>query len=275
MASDPNSSPLAFFGAELKRLRQRAGITQTELANRTNYALATVSAYETGTRIPSKDFSERADNVFGTDGDLTRLQGLVESVSVRPWFRDRVEVERKATEIREYDSYQVPGLLQTEDYARTVVSAGRPMLSEDEVERAVALRLTRQQILEPDDDSPLDQDHTLRLWVIMDEAALYRVVGSQEIMRAQREHLSAMAERSNVTIQIIPNGEGVTCAYGRAFTILASNSGSSVVYLEDIIKAGYVRDRDQVAQFTLRFDYLRASALDDKRSLKLIQGDGI
>jgi transcriptional regulator with XRE-family HTH domain len=275
MASDPNSSPLAFFGAELKRLRQRAGMTQSALAEQTNYALATVSAYETGTRIPSKDFSERADKVFGTEGDLTRLHGLVESVSVRPWFRDRVEVERKATEIREYDSYQVPGLLQTEDYARAVVSAGRPMLSEDEIERAVALRLTRQQILEPDADSPIDQDHAPRLWVIMDEAALNRVVGSPEVMRAQREHLSAMAERPNITIQIIPNDEGVTCAYGRAFTILTSNSGSTVVYLEDIIKAGYVRDRDQVAQFTLRFDYLRASALDDKRSLKLIQGDGI
>lgn len=74
MSNDPNTSPLAFYGSELKRLRQRAGITQSEVAKRTNYALATVSAYENGTRIPSKDFSERADKVFGTDGDLTRLQ---------------------------------------------------------------------------------------------------------------------------------------------------------------------------------------------------------
>ncbi len=273
--SDPNSSPLAFYGGELKRLRERTGITQTELARRTNYALATVSAYETGTRIPSHDFSERADKVFGTEGDLTRLQAMVDNVSVRPWFRDRVEVERKATEIREYDSYQGPGLLQTEDYARTVVSAGRPMLSEDEIERAVAVRMTRQQILEPDDDTPLDQEHTPRLWAIMDESALHRVVGSAEIMQAQRAHLAAMAQRPNITIQIIPNSEGVTCAYGRAFSILTVNSGSAVVYLEDIIKAGYVRDRDQVAQFTLRFDHLRASALDDKRSLKLIKGEGI
>jgi transcriptional regulator with XRE-family HTH domain len=77
MATDPYSSPLAYFGNELKRLRQRAGITQTDVAERTNYALATVSAYETGARIPSADFAERADKVFGTDGDFARLQRLV------------------------------------------------------------------------------------------------------------------------------------------------------------------------------------------------------
>ncbi len=108
---DPYSSPLAFFRAELKRLRERAGMTQTDIAKQTNYALSTVSAYENGTRIPSADFAERADKIFGTDdksggdGDLTRLQKLVEQVSVRPWFRDRVEVERKSTEIREYEDY--------------------------------------------------------------------------------------------------------------------------------------------------------------------------
>lgn len=116
MAIDPYSSPLAFFGAELKRLRERASMTQSDVAGQTNYALSTVSAYETGTRIPSADFAKRADSLFGTDsrladdeGDLTRLQHLVEQISVRPWFRDRVEVERKATEIREFDSYQIPG----------------------------------------------------------------------------------------------------------------------------------------------------------------------
>lgn len=281
MDTDPYSSPLAYFMAELKRLRERAGMTQTEVADRTNYALSTVSAYETGRLIPSAAFAERADEVFGTDdydkatrthnGDLARLQRLVERVSVRPWFRDRMEVERKATEIREYDSYQLPGLLQTEDYARAVISAGRPKMSEDEIERAVAVRMTRQQILERDDDLPADQDNTPRLWVIIDEAALLRVVGSPEIMRAQREHLAGMTKRPNVTIQVIPNDEGVTCAYGRAFTILISNNGSSVVYLEDLINAHYVRTRDEVAQFALKFDHLRTNALTDDKSLRLIK----
>src|SRR5450755_2828205 len=282
MDSDPYSSPLAYFRAELKRLRERSGMTQGEVAEQTNYALSTVSAYETGRLVPSAGFAERADEVFGTDdydeaaktrnGDLARLQRLVERVSVRSWFRDRMDVERRATEIREYDSYQIPGLLQTEDYARAVISAGRPKMSEDEIERAVAVRMTRQQILERDDDLPADQDNTPRLWAILDEAALLRIVGSTEIMRVQRDHLADMTKRPNITIQVISNGEGVTCAYGRAFTILISNNGPSVVYLEDLINAHNVRTRDEVAQFTLKFDHLRSNALTDDKSQRLIKG---
>lgn len=272
VATDPYSSPLAFFGAELKRLREHAGMTQSDVAQQTNYALSTVSAYEIGTRIPSADFAERADKIFGKDGDLTRLQRLVEQVSVRPWFRDRIAVERQAMEIREYESYQICGLLQTEDYARAIVSSVRPVLSGDAIERAVALRMTRQQILEPDDTMPLDQDNGPRLWAIIDESALNRVVGSPEIMRAQREHLVTMARKPNITIQIVPNTEGATCAFGRAFAVLVSRNNSSVVYFEDVGTARYVRDRDEVSRYNLIFDYLRSCALNDKQSIELIKG---
>jgi transcriptional regulator with XRE-family HTH domain len=273
MALDPNSSALAFFGSELKRLRENASLTQAVMAERTQYALATVSAYETGKRIPSQGFAERADKIFRTDGHLARLQGLVEALSVLPWFRNRVEVERNAAEIREYESYQIPGLLQTEDYARTVISAGRPMLALDAIERAVALRLTRQQILEPDVDLPIDQEHTPRLWAIIDESALNRIVGSAEIMQEQRQHLIEMARLPNITIQIISNSDGVTCAYGKAFTILiSSTNGSPVVYLEDVRSARYLRDRDELAQYALTFDHLRSYALNDSKSLEIIKG---
>src|SRR6266581_5086397 len=273
MAPDPNSSALAFFGSELRRLREMAGMTQADVAQGTQFALATVSAYETGKRIPSPEFAEGADKLFGTDGYLARLQGLVDTLSVLPWFRNRVEVERNAAEIREYESYQVPGLLQTEDYMRAVIAAGRPMLAKDAIERAVALRMTRQQILEPDEELPIDQEQTPRLWVIMDEAALNRIVGSAETMQKQSQHLIEMAHLPNVTIQVISNNDGVTCAYGRAFTILTSSAnGSAVVYLEDVGSARYVRDRDEVAQYVLTFDHLRACALNDSRSLEIIKG---
>jgi transcriptional regulator with XRE-family HTH domain len=258
-------------------------MTQGEVAERTNYALSTVSAYETGRLIPSADFAARADEAFGTDdtdketgeknGDLVRLQKLVERVSVRSWFRDRVDVERKATEIREYESYQIPGLLQTEDYARAVMSVVRPKRSPDEIERAVALRMTRQEILEPNDELPIDQEQTPRYWAILDESALHRVVGGTEVMQAQREHLVDMATRPYVTIQVITNENGPTSAYGRAFTILVSHNNSSVVYLEDPNSAHYVRDRDDVNRYGLIFDHLRASALNDTQTLRLLKGE--
>jgi len=285
MANDPYSSPLAFFGAELKRLRERAGLTQTDVAKQTNYSVPTISAYETGRLIPSSAFAGLADKLFGTDeydeasethnGDLARLQRLVEQVAVRPWFRDRVEVERKASEIREYESYQIPGLLQTEDYARAIIGVGRPKMSPDEIERAVALRMTRQEILAPHDGLPADQEQTPRYWAIVDESALHRVVGSPEVMRAQRDHLVEMAQRPNITAQISPNEKGPTSAYGRAFTILVSHNNSSVVYLEDPNSAHYVRDRDDVNRYGLIFDHLRASALDDTQTLRLLKGEDI
>ena len=278
VASDPYSSPLAYFSAKLKRLREHAGLTQGDVAEQTNYALSTVSAYETGTRIPSADFAVRADRLFGTgpesendEGELEGLQKLVETVSVRPWFRDRIEVERKSAEIREYESYQIPGLLQTEDYARAVMSIGRPKQPAEEIERAVALRMTRQEILEPRDGLPADEVQT----PVIDESALQRVVGSAEIMRMQREHLLAVAQQPYITIQIIPNAKGPTSAYGRAFTILVSHNNSSVVYLEDPNSAHYIRDRDDVGRYSLIFDHLRASALDDTQTLQLIKGEDI
>jgi transcriptional regulator with XRE-family HTH domain len=275
VAADPYSSALAFFGSELKRLRERAGMTQSEVAEQTNYALSTVSAYETGKRIASPDFAKLADGLFGTGETLTELQKLVDRVSLLPWFRSRVEVERKAAEIREYESYQIPGLLQTEDYARAIMSVGRPRISSDEMERAVALRMTRQEILDPRDDLPVDQEQTPRFWAIIDESALHRVVGSPEIMRMQREHLVEMAQRPYITIQIITNAKGPTSAYGRAFTILVSHDNSSVVYLEDPNSAHYVRDRDDVSRYALIFDHLRASALDDTQTLRVLKGEEI
>src|SRR5215472_10650106 len=95
---------LAFFTTKLKRLREQAGLTLDDVAKRTNFALSTVSAYETGRRIASPDFAKLADELFGTGEELAELQKLVENVSLLPWFHERAEVERKAAEIQEYES---------------------------------------------------------------------------------------------------------------------------------------------------------------------------
>jgi Domain of unknown function (DUF5753) len=228
-------------------------MTQEQLAKATLYSSASVAAIETCRLIPSRKFAEYADKAFETDGHLTRLQELVEQVSVLPWFRDRIEVERKATDIRTYEPYQVPGLLQTAEYARANVTAARPMLSDDEIEQAVALRISRQEILLDDSDAP-------NLWAIMDESALQRIVGTQDTMKAQRKHLLTVSRQPNITLQVILNKEGSTCAYGRAFDVLTTKNDSSLVYLEDIGSARYIRDRHEVRRYMVVFDHLRANA---------------
>lgn len=268
--TDPGSSPLAFFAAELKRLRSIGGMTQEQLAEATTYSPALVAAIETCRRIPSDDFATRADKALGTDGILARLQQLVESTAVLPWFRDLVETERSAVSIQTYESYLVPGLLQSEDYARHAVSATRPRLSEDEVQRAVTLRMTRQQILD-------DQDNPPKLWAIIDESVLHRQIGSKDVMKAQCQHLLDVGQRPHIAIQVIPDTKGAACAYGKDFMILTFNSTNKrprvpMAYLEDTRSARYIREQDEIGAYSVTFDYLRSYALDDLQSADLIRG---
>ena len=264
MMTDPSSNPLAFYAAELRRLRSIAGMTQEQLAEATTYSPALVAAVETCRRIPSDDFAERADKALGTDGILSRLQTLVLQTSVLPWFKDLVEVERRATEIRIYETYVIPGLLQTEDYARHVVSATRPVITAEEIERAVALRMTRQEALYREDDPP-------RLWAILDESVLYRANGANEVMLAQLQHLLKASQRPNVVVQVVPNSEGSTAAGGRNFILLTLRTEPAVAYLEDIRSARYLRKADDVSQYSLTYDHLRSNALSDVKSAALIK----
>lgn len=272
MSISPSSSPLAFFAAEVKRVRGTAGMTQEQLAETINYAPSTVAAIETCRLLPSQEFAEALDNAFGTDGHFTRLQGLVEETSVLPWFRERVEVERQASEIREYESHMVPGLLQTESYMRAVVKAARPVLSPDDIERAVALRMSRQEILAHEHAPPVNHVHVPRFWFIVDESVLHRSVGGTEAMQEQRGHLVSMAQQPNITIQVMPYSQGATSAFGRAFTVLVTRKFGSVVYLEDVQSARYGKGMDEVSRYMLIFDHLRAAALDEEASIELIKG---
>lgn len=270
MSLDPYANALAFFAAELKRVRASHGMTQEAVASAAGYAASTMAALETCRLLPSEDLARHVDKVFGTDGHFERLQALVDQTSVLPWFRELPKVERSATEIRVYEPYQVPALLQTEQYMRAVASADRPMLSDAEIDRAVAIRTTRQEILEYHDAPAVIQEKKPRLWAIMDESVLHRVMGDPQVMAAQFEHLIALSRRPNITIQVITNAQGATCAFGRGFEVLVSGS-DTLIYVEDIGSARYIRKTDEASQYVLVFDYLRASALDEARTLQLIR----
>lgn len=264
MNTDPASSPVAFFAAEIKRVRAARGMTQEALAKATVYAPATIAAIETCRLLPSKEFAQQADLALSADGHFERLQALVEQSAVIPWFRDLVETERKAVSIQTYESYLVPGLIQSRDYARSAVSAIRPMLPEDDVERAVLLRMSRQEIL--------NQDNPPRLWAIIDESVLRRQVGDRDVMREQCDRILTLGRHPHVAIQVIPDARGATCAYGQQFMVLTFSKQQPMAYLEDVRSARYIRERDEVGTFSMTFDYLRSSALDDQESAELIRG---
>jgi DNA-binding XRE family transcriptional regulator len=269
VSNESFANPLAFFAAEMKRLRAKLDMTQEHLAGTAGYASSTVAAIESQHLLPSDDFARHIDKALDADGHFERLQQLVEATSVLPWFRDLVETERKAVSIQTYESYVIPGLLQTAEYAHHAVSATRPRLSDDDIQRAVTLRMTRQEIL--------NQENPPRLWAIIDESVLRREVGGKEVMRNQCDQLLAKGQHPHIAIQIIPDAKGVTCAYGRDFMILTFNNAGKkprppMAYLEDMRTARYVREQDEVGVFSTAFDYLRSNAIDDQQSADLIRG---
>jgi transcriptional regulator with XRE-family HTH domain len=258
---DPASSPLAFFASEMARLRTAAGFSQPVLAKRLNYSATQITKIETCQRIPQPDLAQKLDETLGTDL-FSRLQPLVETSSVLPWFRDLFDIEGSATEIKTYESYLVPGLLQTEAYARAVVEATRPVLTDEDAAQAVAIKMTRQEILDRQDGP--------RLWAVFHEAVLSCEVGEPTLMRDQCRHLLKMSRHPRVVIQVVPNKSGLCCGFGRSFSQLAFRHQSDLVYVEDVGSARYIREQAEVARYALMFDYLRASALAYGEAAELI-----
>jgi transcriptional regulator with XRE-family HTH domain len=260
---DASSSTLAFFASEVIRLRKDRGLSQAALAKLLSYSPSQVAKIETGERIPQRPLAQKLDQSFHTDGHFERLQALVENTSVRPFFRDLYLVESEATEIRTYESYLIPGLLQTDAYARAALEAIRPSPPPDKMDKIVAFRMARQEIFE--------REIPPRTWFIIDESALYRLVDGPATMRAQYEHLLDMARRPEITIQVIENNQGICCAFGRAFVVLSFVRQDDLAYFEDAWSAKYLRRREDVDRYALAFDHLRASALPDDKSVELIE----
>ena len=175
-----------------------------------------------------------------------------------------VGLESAASEIRVYEVSLIPSLLQTEDYARAIITSGMMNGTGDGTERSVALRMARQPALTRD-EPPL-------LWTVLDEAALRRQVGGAELMRAQLEHVLELASLQNVALQVIPFGAGAHPAMGRPFVILVfpERVDPDVVYLEDLTSAFYLEDTDEVDRYNVFFNHLRATALSFDESAALI-----
>ncbi|MFI6794070.1 helix-turn-helix domain-containing protein [Streptosporangium canum] len=261
---DPTTSPIAFFGYELRRYRQQAGLSQGKLARRTGFALGTISMAETGRRPPTEDFVRRCDEALGVEGALIRIKEMMDNVAARlpAWFRPWVEIEQVAETLRTWQPLIMPGLLQTADYARVLFS-DEPRTPVENVERSVAVRLDRQLILERE-DPPM-------LWVVLDEGVLGRRVGNASIMAGQLTHLLEMARRTYVTVQIVPSGGGNTVGLLGGFFIAQVQGVVNSVYVESAGQ-GQVSDRpDDVADIMTKYEAIRAEALPWRMSLELIE----
>ena len=183
--------------------------------------------------------------------------------SVQPHFATYLGLESAASEIRIYEVNLIPGLLQTEEYARAVITAGMVNSPRTGIERAVALRMERQQVT---------RASMPKVWSVLDEAALRRQVGGPEVMRMQLESLRELCGMPNVSLQVIPFGGGAHPAMGKPFVILVfpERVDPDVVYLEDLTSALWVEDVGQVDKYNVFFNHLQATALSFENSAALM-----
>ncbi|MFH9958877.1 Scr1 family TA system antitoxin-like transcriptional regulator [Streptomyces roseolus] len=255
---DPSASPLDYYGYELRRLREEAGLSQSQLGDILYCTGSLIGQIETTRKVPTREFSERLDAALMTGGFFTRLVGLVLKSQLPSWFRPYAELEQKATYLCSFQAQLVHGLLQTEDYAQAVMS----VRFENDVETLVAARIERQRIL--------DRENPPLLWFVMSEAALRQEVGGRQVMRDQLTHLLTMQEREWVKIQVLPFAVGAHAGQPGSFTLLRFDDDPDLVYTEDFVQGHMTVDSAAFKQGTLRYDHLRAAALSVEDSSALI-----
>ena len=259
MAAAVGGGPTALrilLGAQLRRLREAQGITLEEAGKVIRGSGSKLSRLETG-RVSFKD-RDIADllTFYGVTDEQQRnaLRDLARSANARGWWHDYSDVlpswfeayvglEEAATSIRAYEIQFVPGLLQTEDYARAVTLLGHHGAPAEEIEQRVRLRTARQSLLA--------KPQPVHLWAVLDEAVLRRPAGRPGVMRRQLQHLIEAADRPNVTIQVVPFRAGAHAAAGGAFSILrfAELDLPDVVYLEQLTSALYLDKRETVDHY--------------------------
>lgn len=254
-------SALELFARELQAARARAGMSRDMLAGELRYSLSLVGHVETCRRVPSLDFARGCDRVFGMPGTFERMHDFLRTAPFPAWFRPFVDYEAQAKSLRWFEHTLVPGLLQTEDYAHAVL-ATRPNSTSEQVADMVSARMGRQEVLNRD-DPPL-------LWIVMDEAALHRAVGSSKVMQQQLFRLADLSERPNVNVEVIPYAAGAHSGLLGAFIIADSDDAPAVAYMETAGGGQIAEDRSVVDSLTLVFDSLRSEALPWRASRDLI-----
>ena len=268
----PGSSPTALrilLGAQLRQLREAKGLTRAAAGYTIRASESKMSRLELG-RVSFKDRDIRDLLVlYGVEDPDHRdaLLSLAKQANqsawwhrysdiLPSWFQTYVGLEETAMLIRTYEGHLVPGLLQTEDYARAVMFAGLPGEPDAEVERWLRLRMDRQGLLTRSDPP--------RLWAVMDEAALRRPVGGPVVMRAQLEHLISATKLPNVTLQVVPFRAGAHAALGQPFVILrfADPDLPDMVYLEQSTSGLWLDKREEVDSYAQVMDRLVVQAED-------------
>lgn len=255
---DPSASPLDYFGYECRRLREAASLTLEGLGKILFCTGSLIGQIETAQKVPTRNFAERLDAAFMTDGSFTRMIGMVLRSQLPNWFQAFADMEAKAAYISTYQCQVVYGLLQTPEYAAALVAVESP----DMVDELVAARMERQRILE--------KKQPPAVWVVLDEAVLLREVGGREVMRKQLARLVSYRNNPWVNIQVLPFSLGVHTGMVGSFTVLRFDDDPDIHYSEGYDQAHMTANPEVIRERSVGYARLQADALSVEESADLI-----
>ncbi|MBV1941901.1 MULTISPECIES: helix-turn-helix transcriptional regulator [Streptomyces] len=263
------------LGQELRRLRELKGMTAEEVAERLLVSQSKISRLENGRRsISQRDVRDlcgvyEVEDVRIVDSLMqmakdSRQQGWWHSFGDIP-YSVYIGLETDAASLRVYDPLVVPGLLQTRPYAESLIQGALPEAAPGDIDKRVQVRLRRQERIS-------DLENPLRLWAVLDEAALRRTVGNKQVMIEQLEHLVEMSHVPHVTVQVIPFTMGAHPGVSGQYAILEfpDAADSSVVYIEGVTSDLYLEKANDVQKYSVMYEHLRAQALNADQSREFI-----
>ncbi|MFF6997460.1 helix-turn-helix domain-containing protein [Streptomyces sp. NPDC008313] len=260
---DPSSSPRAMMGAELRHARERVGLSQEELGQPLFVSGSFIGQLEAGTRRMHLEYARQIDDILGTNGFFERNCKALAKSRYPDHFAEAAEAEAVATAIREYAALLIPGLLQTEGYARAVFRAYQPTAAEAVIDELVAARLERAHLL-ADPTTPL-------LWAVLDEAVVRRKVGGAHVMAEALRRVAALARQHRIIVQVLPFNAEAHASMTGALTLLDFEDAPPLAFIEGPSMGRLEDDPATVTRHQLTYDLLRAAALAPQESLALIE----
>lgn len=258
----------------LRRLREARELSREDVESETAINTATLYRIETAKVRPQARTLSALLNLYEVEKDeRARLLKLLRESKQTGWWQTYedeipegygafIEFEDEAEAIWNYEALYIPGLLQSEDYARALIHGVLPAATKDQVEQRVDVRMKRQAILE--------RDHPPKLWAIVDEAALHRVVGGADVMRDQLLHLVVVAEQPHVTLQVVPFSVGSHPGQSGSFMVLRFDDAPDVVYLDSMAGDMFLEEEGEVRRYTGLYEHLRADAHNQDATRQLL-----
>ncbi|MFD7707921.1 helix-turn-helix domain-containing protein [Streptomyces sp. NPDC059786] len=250
-------------GRQLKLRREASGMRAADFAVAAGYGEDLVYKIESGKRIPRPEYLDRADEVLGAGGLLAAMKEDVKKVRYPKKVRDLAQMEARAVEIGVYVCHSISGLLQTAEHAKAAFESRQPSYSRQEVERMVAARVARQAIFE--------KEPAPALGFVLEEGPLRRPLGGRMVWRAQLEHLLAVSELRNVTLQVMPTHCEVHPGLDGKIELLKFEDGTAVGRAEGAFNGRPTSEPRQLRILELRYGTIRAQALPPRESLAFIE----